>query len=182
MIVSGADLVNVVERFVDDYDPRAIGVISLDVRLGDGLLVGVPGVSRISIDENGKPIYHGFTEEKHEIGDIVTLLPGCFYLAHTIEYFRMPSHLAGKLFLRSTSGRSALDHMHAGLLEPGWHGQITMELSPVVETQFRVGDRIAQITFELVSQPVSYDGNYNGQRGPTVAAGGVVAVRVGGAA
>lgn len=178
MIISGDDLVNVVKRHVKNYDEQNIGPVSLDVRLAPTILVGVPGVSSITRGPDGKIMYHGFEEVEAEIGSVFAMRAGYFYLASTIEYFEMPSHLAAKLFLRSSSGRAALDHLHAGLLEPGWYGTITMELAPVIDTEFVIGSRIAQVTFEMVSQPVRYTGSYNGQVGPTIAAGGMMATKV----
>ena len=181
MIVAGTDLVSLVERHVDDYDPHNIGVVSLDIRLGPKILAGSPGVSRIEL-ENGKPYYYGFTENTYAMGDVITLLPGHFYIAHSIEFFRMPSHVAGHVYMRSTLGRRAVEHLHAGLAEPGWSGHMTFEVTALVETQVVIGERIAQVEFVLTSQPVNYDGNYNGQVGPTIAAGGIIASQVKGGA
>src|SRR5690606_12092508 len=56
------------------------------------------------------------------------ILPrGTFALAYAIEYIRMPDDLLGLMFPKSTYARTGLQ-INAAPIEPGWEGQITLEL------------------------------------------------------
>lgn len=59
----------------------------------------------------------------------LTLEPEQFLLAHTVEKVRIPPHLVGHLHGKSSLGRlGLLVHSTAGLIDPGFEGQITLEL------------------------------------------------------
>lgn len=104
----------------------------------------------------------------------VWLYPGEFYLAHTIEIIKLPPDIAGLLTGKSTWGRMGLSiHSCAGWIDPGFDGQITLEIKvdgrdPV---EVKYGDPIAQISFFRTGQParVPYGegrgSRYQGQQG-----------------
>src|SRR6266496_1709456 len=60
---------------------------------------------------------------------------------------RMPQHLVGQVFGRSTWARLGLIVATSMLIQPGWPGVLTLELSNVgdVPLQLYPGDRIAQL-------------------------------------
>lgn len=83
--------------------------------------------------------------------DGLTLRPGAFVLATTAERVGVPDDLCAFLHGRSTLGRLGLTaHVTAGLIDPGFHGQITLEISNVgpLTVTLHVGDAIGQLTFE----------------------------------
>lgn len=100
---------------------------------------------------------------------------GDFALGTTEETVTIPNGLVGLLHGRSSVGRLGLFIENAGLIDPGFNGQITLELTNVEDYDIELvaGMRIGQLTFHRVeSAPkVGYsehNGNkYNGQRGPT---------------
>ncbi len=101
----------------------------------------------------------------------IEIAPGMAILATTIEYIRMPPTLAGVMYLKSSLARLGLDHSLAGWVDPGFRGQLTMELHahrPVILT---AGQRVAQLVFhKMEARPENlYDGKYQGQTGPTKA-------------
>lgn len=168
MIVTGAQLVELGKKIVSGAEPH-IGPSSIDVRLGPELRIGDEG-ARIELDDEGNPIYHGFANLLLRPGQKISFRRGVFYVAHSIEYISLPPNIGALMFLRSSSGRRGLDHLHAGYLEPGWHGQITFELQPAVDTEFVIGARMAQIVLFTTTNDAVYDGSYNGQVGATLAA------------
>ena len=168
MIITGKHLKELGEQIITLAEPH-IGPASIDVRLGGALKVG-DEQSWVSLGEDGKPEYHNFEELAFVKGDPVRFERGKFYIAHSVEYVRLPPNVGALLFLRSSAGRRGLDHLHAGYLEPGWHGQITFELQPAIDTVFIVGSRVAQMVLFTTTDEASYDGSYNGQRGATLAA------------
>lgn len=90
-------------------------------------------------------------------------------LATTIETVNIPKHLVGDVKLKSSLARHGLDHALAGYIDPGFNGQITLELHSHRYVKLRCGQRIVQIVFTEVSAPPvnTYDGNYQNQVGPT---------------
>jgi len=71
-------------------------------------------------------------------------------LASTLEYFRLPATLAGRLEGRSTWGRLGLQvHSTAGFVDPGFSGILTFELQNMGKGPLILypGVRIAQICF-----------------------------------
>ncbi len=101
---------------------------------------------------------------------------GSFALATTQEEIRIPKNTVGLLHGRSSVGRLGLFIENAGLIDPGFSGQVTLELTNVVDYDIELvaGMRIGQITFhEMKTAPqVGYSeynsSKYNGQIGPTV--------------
>lgn len=104
-----------------------------------------------------------------------TVPSGEFALATTEENVTIPRGLVALLHGRSSVGRLGLFIENAGLIDPGFSGQITLELTNVEQYDIELvaGMRIGQLTFHRVENapPVGYsehNGNkYDGQRGPT---------------
>lgn len=90
------------------------------------------------------------------------LHPGEFVLGSTLEYFRFPDNLAGRIEGRSSWGRlGLLVHATAGFVDPGYAGALTLELSNVgrLPIELKPGLRLAQVCFFEVSAPslIPYD-------------------------
>ena len=81
--------------------------------------------------------------------DEFVLEPNHFVLASTAESIRVPHDMAAYVEGRSSIGRLGLQVQNAGLIDAGFHGQITLELEnqtgfPIV---LKKGVRICQIVF-----------------------------------
>jgi dCTP deaminase len=86
----------------------------------------------------------------------VYLHPGEFVLAATLEYFKFPDDLAGRIEGRSSWGRlGLLVHATAGFVDPGFEGALTFELSNVgrLPIELKPGLRLEQVCFFQMSQP-----------------------------
>jgi dCTP deaminase len=108
----------------------------------------------------------------------VKLFPGEVVLASTLEYVRIPRDVACDLKLKSTLGRVWINHSMAGWCDPGFEGNITLELQNLGPEPFvlQSGRRIAQLIFIAMEEEpeVAYGdpgsgSRYQGQRGTTVA-------------
>jgi dCTP deaminase len=108
----------------------------------------------------------------------IKLFPGEVVLASTMEYVRVPRNVACDLKLKSTLGRLWINHSLAGWCDPGFEGEITLELQNLGPQPFvlEAGRRIAQLIFiAMESEPdVAYgepgsSSHYQGQRGTTPA-------------
>lgn len=106
----------------------------------------------------------------------VKLFPGEVVLASSLEYVRIPKNVACDLKLKSTLGRLWINHSLAGWCDPGFEGNITLELQNLGPEPFvlEAGRRIAQLIFiAMESEPdVAYgepgaSSHYQGQRGTT---------------
>jgi dCTP deaminase len=100
---------------------------------------------------------------------------GTFALATTQEEIQIPNGMVALLHGRSSVGRLGLFIENAGLIDPGFSGQVTLELTNVVDYDIELvaGMRIGQLTFhEMKTTPQvgysKYNGSkYDGQIGPT---------------
>ena len=99
------------------------------------------------------------------------LLPGQFVLATTMEYFRLPNDLTAFVEGRSSIGRLGLFIQNAGWVDPGFEGEITLELYNASRSaiELRAGRRVGQLVFARMDAPAQnpYRGKYQGQRGAT---------------
>jgi len=103
--------------------------------------------------------------------------PGEFVLGVTRERVEIPGDIVARVDGRSSLGRLAiLIHATAGYIDPGFKGNITLELSNVGKMPVALypGMRICQISFELLSSNAELPygqgkkgGKYQNQREPT---------------
>lgn len=104
-------------------------------------------------------------------GKYIFISPHSFVLATTQEYIALPDDLTAFVEGRSSIGRMGLFVQNAGWVDPGFRGQITLELFNASDNtiQLEVGRRIAQLVFVKMSNPckVAYNGKYQYQTGAT---------------
>lgn len=98
------------------------------------------------------------------------LQPGEFILGSTIEYVTIPHDIVARVEGRSSVGRlGVMVHVTAGYIDPGFKGNITLELFNCSNKPFQLnfGDCLCQIVFETLSSPClnGYDGKYQGDVG-----------------
>ncbi len=103
--------------------------------------------------------------------DAYVLLPGQFILASTMEYFVLPGDLTAFVEGRSSLGRMGLFIQNAGWVDPGFEGEITLELFNAnrCAIELRAGRRVGQLVFARMEGAATrpYRGKYQGQRGAT---------------
>ena len=100
---------------------------------------------------------------------IYTLDNGAAVLASTWEYIRIPIDCCAAVFLKSSMARLGLDHALAGWVDPGFEGNLTLELHAHRDITLHAGQRVIQIViYELErASAFPYHGKYKGQVGPT---------------
>ena len=103
--------------------------------------------------------------------DRYLLLPGQFVLATTMEYFKLPDNLTAFVEGRSSIGRLGLFIQNAGWVDPGFEGEITLELFNAnrCAVELQSGRRVGQLVFAQLDEHAlnPYSGKYQGQRGAT---------------
>ena len=137
---------------------------SVDIRLGNTFsIVEDTSTGIISLDNNIK--------YKTIETDTYLLLPGQFVLATTMEYFELPDDLTAFVEGRSSLGRLGLFIQNAGWVDPGFKGEITLELFNAnrCAIELKAGRRVGQLVFAKMDEKAlhPYNGKYQGQRGAT---------------
>ena len=180
MILSDTDLLerlgegDLVVDPIDDIDTQ-VQPASIDMRLGPEFLefqrTNIPCIHPNRAEEVDDYVRETYVEE----GEEFILHPGDFVLGTTKERVEIPADLLAHVEGRSSLGRLAVVvHATAGVVDPGYRGQITLELSnlgtaPVALTP---GTRISQLIFtELKNaseRPYGSDrgSKYQDQQGP----------------
>lgn len=137
---------------------------SVDIRLGNTFSI---------VEDSSAPILT-FTQEmayKEMRAEKYLLLPGQFVLATTMEYIKLPDDLTAFVEGRSSLGRMGLFIQNAGWVDPGFSGEITLELFNAnrCAIELQAGRRIGQLVFARMDQAAlhPYRGKYQGQRGAT---------------
>lgn len=118
----------------------------------------------------------GGTPRSIEEGNVLKLRPGDFVLGSTKETIGLPDDLVGLIFGRSSFGRlGVVAHTGAGFINPGWRGQLTLELTNTgpYTVVLRPGEtRIIQVAFLRTASPSRHpygeqgDEKYQDQMGP----------------
>lgn len=149
---------------IDPLTEHSIQPASVDCRLGsDYLIVDHTSQPAISMDQ---PIEYRRIE-----GDSIMLPAHSFLLATTMEYVKLPHDLTAFVEGRSSIGRMGLFIQNAGWVDPGFEGQITLELYNANNLPIRLesGRRICQLVFCRMDQAAlsPYAGKYQGQRRST---------------
>ena len=146
---------------------------SIDLRLGRTFLVPGESVAPIDSHDGRGGDYRERVLSGHEP---LVLYPGDFVLGSTMERVRVPPDLVGRVEGRSSLGRLAIVvHATAGFVDPGFEGQITLELSNLgrAPVALHPGMRICQFVLHVLSsaaeRPYGSErgSKYQGQIGPT---------------
>jgi len=105
------------------------------------------------------------------------LHPSEFVLGQTLEWVELPDDLVARIEGKSSLGRlGLLIHSTAGYVDPGWKGNLTLELSNVANLPIALyrGMKIGQISFFKMSSAVErpygsreLGSKYQGQSSPT---------------
>ena len=137
---------------------------SVDIRLGNSF--SVVDDMRSGIVSLSRQIQY-----KTITTDRFLILPGQFVLATTMEYFELPDHLTAFVEGRSSLGRMGLFIQNAGWVDPGFKGEITLELFNAnrCAIELTAGRRVGQLVFAEMDGPAlnPYNGKYQKQTGAT---------------
>lgn len=184
MVTDSASLLgreDIIERLTTEDDEDKIFVspllsssqiqpASMDLRLGAEFLVIKTG-KITHLDPLRNPDDVRFEVEKYtdkykilSRHDRFILHPDEFVLGCTLEYVRLPRDIAARVEGRSSWGRVGISiHSTAGYVDPGFGGNITLELKNMgkVPIPLYPGTRIGQLAFFNVNNESKYKGKYN---------------------
>ena len=178
MVLSDRDIRAEIEAgriVIDPYSPEAVQPSSVDLHLD----------RRFRVFRNSRYPYIDVRADQPELTELVEIAgddpfilhPGEFVLGSTFERVQLPNDLVARLEGKSSLGRlGLLIHSTAGYVDPGWEGNLTLELSNVANLPITLYDgmKIGQISFQRLSSPAevgygdaSIGSKYLGQRDPT---------------
>ncbi|MFB6200077.1 MAG: dCTP deaminase [Candidatus Nanohaloarchaea archaeon] len=153
-----------------------LGPSSMDLRLGYEF--GVLETRKLScIDTKKMEEYSDLKKSKKttpEEGMVVH--PGEFVLGSTLEKLKVPSNMVARIEGRSSYARLGLiPHAAAGFVDPGFEGQITLEIQNLGNVPITIypEDRICQVVFETMTNEAENpygdkkDSKYMNQQGAT---------------
>ncbi|MFB6103495.1 MAG: dCTP deaminase [Halobacteriaceae archaeon] len=139
---------------------------SIDLRLGREFLEfrrsNIPSIHPDSEREVDEYVEETVIDADEEF----VVHPGDFVLGTTVERVAIPDDLVAHVEGRSSLGRLAIVvHATAGLADPGYRGQITLELSNLgtAPVALSPGMRVSQLTFTELSSPAERP--YGAERG-----------------
>ena len=169
MILSGQTIKQLVQdsrMSITPFQDLSIQPASVDLRLGKEFLV-VDDMSSpyLSID---KPA--NYQEIERADKETITIPPQTFMLGTTKEQIGLPDHLTAFVEGRSSIGRLGVFIQNAGWIDPGFSGQITLELFNAnrVPVKLQAGMRVCQLVIAEVDQETEgYSGKYLFQKGTT---------------
>src|SRR5215211_5331561 len=160
---------------IDPYDPADLQPSSVDLHLDRSFRVF----------RNNRYAYIDPRTPQPDLTELLTvgdeepfiLHPGEFVLGQTLEWTELPVDLVARLEGKSSLGRlGLLIHSTAGYVDPGWKGNLTLELSNVANLPIALyrGMKIGQISFFKMSSAVErpygsreLGSKYQGQSSPT---------------
>jgi dCTP deaminase len=160
---------------IEPFTPEAVQPSSIDLHLD----------RRFRVFRNSRYPFIDVRQEQPDLTELVEideeqpfiLHPGEFVLGSTLERVALGSDLVARLEGRSSLGRlGLLIHSTAGYVDPGWDGNLTLELSNVANLPITLyyGMKIGQISFQQMTSPVEIPygderlgSRYRGQRDPT---------------
>jgi dCTP deaminase len=143
----------------EPFDPALINPASLDVRLGDTMLIESVESPEL------KPYPFWDHSEEHPY----LMAPKQFVLAPTLEFVRVPVTCNAQFVLKSSRAREGINHLLAGYLDPGFHGVVTLELvnsRQLHRIPIWPGMKIGQLVFNKMMGPpersYAVTGRYHG--------------------
>ena len=163
---------------IEPYDPGDIQPSSVDLHLDRSFRVF----------RNNRYPYIDVRAPQPDLTELLTIAddepfilhPGEFVLGQTLEFVELPNDIVSRLEGKSSLGRlGLLIHSTAGFVDPGWKGNLTLELSNVATLPIALycGMRIGQISFFTMSSEVDRPygspelrSRYQGQKEPTASA------------
>ena len=167
MILSDKTIIKMLEEKslkIEPLESEQIQPASVDIRLGNTFSI---------VDDTPSGIITLEKEISYKTitADTYLIMPGQFVLATTMEYFELPDDLTAFVEGRSSLGRMGLFIQNAGWVDPGFKGEITLELYNAnrCAIELKAGRRVGQLVFAKMDDVAlnPYNGKYQGQTGAT---------------
>lgn len=140
---------------INPYSEKDVQPASVDVHLSDTILIFKNSAAPYIDLKDEIP---DLTEEVKIKKNIPFILhPGEFALGSTLEKLTLSNDIVSRIEGKSSLGRlGLLIHSTAGFIDPGWDGNLTLELANVSRLPITLyyGMRIGQISFQEMTTEV----------------------------
>ncbi|MES3650141.1 dCTP deaminase [Staphylococcus saprophyticus] len=167
MILSDTDIKKYIygnKIIIHPFVESNIEPASMDLTLGSTYLS--PLIPKSQIQYINQPIEYKKLNTKQ-----ISIKPKSFILATTKEYVKISENLTGFIEGKSSIGRAGLFVQNAGWVDPGFKGNITLELYNANDFSLVLYEnmKICQIVFAetKTSSDNTYNGKYQNQKNTT---------------
>ncbi len=160
---------------IDPYEPSMVQPSSIDLRCAS--VFRVFENHRYALIDPKAPQDDLTSPVEASEAEPFILHPGEFVLGSTLEVVGLADDVVARLEGKSSLGRlGLLIHSTAGFIDPGFVGQVTLELSNVANLPIAIypGMKIGQVSFYTLSTPAEHPygsaeagSKYQNQTGPT---------------
>ncbi len=180
MILSDRDIKKLIKNkklvFRPELKVEQIGPASVDLRLSPCFKLFDITKQTLLDPKKGLP-HHFMSEVKIRAGEFFIIHPNNFILASTLEYVKVPADIVLRVEGKSTLARMGILVHTAGFVDPGFEGNLTLEISNQSNLAVALYPKmyICQIAVETLSTPAQSPYNkrkrslYHRQKGPTEA-------------
>ena len=177
MILRDFEITRLGNSLISPFDLSCVQPASYDLKLDKTILKPTP--ANVPVDLR----FHEPKDfmESRQIDDGYILFPGDSVLANTVEYLVVPPDMVARVEGKSSLGRLFIAvHVTAGFVDPGYKGQITLEIVNLGKWSVNLYPymKIAQVNFHQMEGPcnVPYGSSglgshYQGQTGPVASSG-----------
>jgi dCTP deaminase len=166
MILSGTTILKKIkdkELLITPFTSSQVQPASIDLRIGNHFMI---------MDEYSTPFISlekpaSYMEVCQET---IIIPPQGFVLGTTMEHIHLPNDMTAFVEGRSSIGRLGLFIQNAGWVDPGFEGQITLELYNAnrLPIELKAGRRVCQLVLALLDQKgTAYMGKYIDQKSAT---------------
>ncbi|MDQ3781352.1 MAG: dCTP deaminase [Actinomycetota bacterium] len=160
---------------IDPFDPAMVQPSSIDLRCGSVFRVFENHRYPLIDPKSSQPDLTSAVDASPD--EPFILHPGEFVLGSTLESVGLGHDVVARLEGKSSLGRlGLLIHSTAGFIDPGFVGQVTLELSNVANLPIAIypGMKIGQVSFYELTTAAEHPygsaaagSKYQGQHGPT---------------
>ena len=155
-------------------DHTSVNAASVDLHLDKHVQVykDVPEGMKVDLgDANAAAMVAYHTDVVDIAAQEFYLQRGLFVIAFTRETVGLPAHLLARVEGRSSLARLGISvHNEAPTIQPGWKGQIALELTNVGPLVLRLAEGliICQLVLEHLGRPTTkpYQEQFQGQKAP----------------
>lgn len=157
---------------ISPFDADLVGPASIDLRIGNTILRRKTQLTVTLGDADSA----SWSAPSHALAAGFTIYPGEFALAATLETVKLRPNQVALVVGRSSVGRMGLQVECAGLIDPGFEGQVTLELtnldqhcSVIIPPNYPICQMLVFRMDADAQRPYAERGRYQGQLGPTAA-------------
>ena len=159
---------------INGFNPEHLNSFGYDITLASKFAIPRLGIIGDSPIDPMKFNIDSITEREYK--HFCLIAPGSYILGYSLEYFKIPDNILGICLGRSSYARCGIN-VNITPLEPGWEGNITIEISSnnCFPVKVYTNKGIAQIIFFKGDIPsrnyIAKGGRYQGQTGITLPKG-----------